>query len=555
MKKINLALIVAFLFVTQSFVLAERTLDRTEILQILRTITSNPRETWISSGTIQATHNTYNALTGQTVISDVEIKYDGTRFYWEIDIDSQNSVEQLKSYSSEEEFDLNLNKSRIFVWDGENYTMYFKSSGHSITAEQPTNTSPLVNGALTAGIIPWGYGFYTYESLCEAEIFAEATEVYDNEEIHLTIKKMGFPTLSFVIDPTKDYSVLSCTMNNSGGSLTKKEYFDYQLVADRWVPTSVVIERNDTRTGTSKLISYDNWEFTYISPEMPQPESFNAAYENDVLVEYHSPSIDKPLSYYHSDKINASLLLKSKLANIIGTEQTGNCATKVLGYVLPNLGKEVDEPNLIKLINSATNKTSLYALKQFVTNLELYSIAGRTNLNTLRGLNNCQIILHLSENNHYVILGGIDENKVWIIDLESQKFLYNEYIDEFVLGDWEGVAFVVSDSPINLPEGFSEFNEVELHQITGASIPKFSCSELIQAYDIAFCSEMISGGCGGWYRTWYNRWGCAEDENGGQCTGTPVVGNVSSLCVEDLYYPGYCDITGTWYSQYIRACQ
>ena len=66
MKKINLALIVAFLFVTQSFVLAERTLDRTEILQILRTITSNPRETWISSGTIQATHNTYNALTGQT---------------------------------------------------------------------------------------------------------------------------------------------------------------------------------------------------------------------------------------------------------------------------------------------------------------------------------------------------------------------------------------------------------------------------------------------------------------------------------------------------------
>ena len=115
MKKINLTLMIVLLFAMQSLVLAERTLGRAEILQILHALTDNPRETWISSGTIQATHNTYNALTKQTVISDVKIKYDGTRFYWEIDIDSQNSVEELEISFSEDKFDLNLNKTRIFV--------------------------------------------------------------------------------------------------------------------------------------------------------------------------------------------------------------------------------------------------------------------------------------------------------------------------------------------------------------------------------------------------------------------------------------------------------
>ncbi|MHC4116831.1 MAG: hypothetical protein ACYSWO_04920, partial [Planctomycetota bacterium] len=129
-------LISAFLIGT---VHADRQLPEAEILQIFEVLTAQPRKTWISSGTIRATHEQFRAsrttdegeITSRiaeeirefqaktdrvevaahirkmrldaipfnvryelsnryTMKSSVVVKYDGSRFYWEVNVNSRS---------------------------------------------------------------------------------------------------------------------------------------------------------------------------------------------------------------------------------------------------------------------------------------------------------------------------------------------------------------------------------------------------------------------------------------------------------------------------------
>jgi len=139
MKTKNILLAVVFLLSVSCAAFADRELDRTEILQIFQQLTSQPRKTWISAGTIEATREEYkapkttdrNEINNQinqsvqeyqssldkreltenlqkmkldaipfnvryrlsneyTMNSTVTVRYDGNRFYWEINVDSRN---------------------------------------------------------------------------------------------------------------------------------------------------------------------------------------------------------------------------------------------------------------------------------------------------------------------------------------------------------------------------------------------------------------------------------------------------------------------------------
>jgi len=139
MKTKNILLVVLFLLSVSCAAFADRELDRTEILQIFEQLTSQPRKTWIPAGTIEATREEYKApkttdrneinnrigekiqqyqsnpdkreltenlqkmkldalpfnvryrLSNEyTMNSTVTIRYDGNRFYWEINVDSRN---------------------------------------------------------------------------------------------------------------------------------------------------------------------------------------------------------------------------------------------------------------------------------------------------------------------------------------------------------------------------------------------------------------------------------------------------------------------------------
>ena len=138
MAKTHLPLTIALVFCLGATALADRALERSEVLAILQKLTASPTTTWIRAGTIQASHyedqqakttstseidaeiqrriDRYNAgstnpdlsadfkklvldaipfntrydLTNHyTMNSNVTIRYDDNRFYWDITVTSR----------------------------------------------------------------------------------------------------------------------------------------------------------------------------------------------------------------------------------------------------------------------------------------------------------------------------------------------------------------------------------------------------------------------------------------------------------------------------------
>lgn len=551
-------LFIAFLLVGFGSVIADRQLDKTEISQILQTLTDTPKYTWIPGGTIEAAHQEFNASSGYTTDSIVMLMYDGERFYWEINIDSHVREAKPNKRDREKGFDINRNRARVFAWDGQSYTMYFKSGNHAIVMENPIDIPVAATGPLTAGVIPWGYGLYTSANLLEFETSAIEIEDDGQKQIHLTLDKTNSKTINMTLDPSKNYAVLSCSVNNPGRSLTTQAYGDYKLTGRAWIPNTIIIERYDSSKQELKLLSYDYWDIKYIninlSQFVPEPK-----YETNALVEFHSPMLDKPLSYRYSEEVDTEILLQERLDILLsGDMRSQNCATLAMRHVAKRLGKEIAEDKIFELAQKPDEDTSLYAMIQFGRDLGFYCLAVRTDIATLKDLSDCKVILHLPRAKHYVVLEHVDETSIWLIDLSDDRFYYSVGLDYF-RGDWaDGTALLLSDKPLDAPMGSSKISEDKQHIILGsdgAGFGTYSCTDLIQEYNVQLCSEMVLGTCGGVYEMWHTRYGCELNEGGGYCTGTGIVGSVYSYCIEDALNPGECTTTGEYYSRYIRACQ
>jgi hypothetical protein len=440
----------------------------------------------------------------------------------------------------------------VFVWDGERYTTYFRPGNHAIVNENPTDIPVAVNGPLTAGIVRWGYGIFTLENLSGAE---SAAEVDGEGHIRLRLNKTGAPEMVFVLDPAKDYALLSSSMEYAGGSSVTKIYGDYELVSGKWIPTSIIIERRGNNKQPPQLISRDYWDFTSVSPILPQANSFRVPYETDALVEFYTPVSKKALWYRYYSEVDTDLLLQKKLEIALTKDsQSQNCATVAMKYVLERLGKNVNDQDLAKLVSGSNKSTSLYALRQFARDLDLHCLVVKTDIPTLKILKDCQAILHLSAANHYVVFEYIDDEYVWIIDLDSNKFFYRTKLSKFGLNWSTGTALLVSDKPLDPDPNDTLINDSDLYEITGSTeggLTDFTCSDEIQKYKTLNC-PIPDGLCGGRYWEWFNRYGCEPNSVGDGCQGTPMPGNRSMACINDG--PIDCRTIGDWLIQPIRAC-
>ncbi len=563
MKIRDFVLAVILLFIAGDFAFADRQLDQSQIQQIFQTLTDQPRNTWIPAGTIEAKHLEYKASSGYVTESTVIVKYDGDRFYWEINIDSHTRQTQPQAApngkSSQDDLDLDWNKKRVFAWDGQQYTMYFRPGNQAIVTEKPSDIPVKVNGPLTAGIVPWGYGVYTYEELSAAESSAIEVEVDGRKQVQMELKKADTMEIVFVLDPSKDYAVLSWSLNYAGRPTIIQTYSNYEIVSGKWVPTTIVIERYDNSKQPPELFSYDEWHLTSINTSIPQPDFFKVAYETDALVEWYSSIIDKPLSYRYSNKVNTDSLFLDRLEIALahGT-QTQNCAMAATKYISEQLGKNVTDQKLAGLVNGPNKETSLYALRQFARGLGFHCLAVKTDIRTLKNLKSCQAILHLPRAKHYVVLEHIDDEYVWIIDLDANNFYYRTKLEHFGI-DWsEGTALLLSNKPLDLEGTYTEIGEGQQHKIMGSDEDGFgyySCTDLIQQSDRIYCPGMFNGVCGGRYRIYFERYGCKEDEQGGICIGVGIIGSISYDCIEDKDNPGACvGDEDEPYCKHIRAC-
>ncbi|OHB59957.1 MAG: hypothetical protein A2167_06530 [Planctomycetes bacterium RBG_13_46_10] len=581
---------------------ADRQLDKSETLQIFQTLTNQPKKTWISAGTIEATHTEYRApkttnsaeinnqinkeikeyqnntnkreltqelqkmkldaipfnvryrLSNEYVMNSKEIiRFEGDKFYWEINVisraDSIKLPADLEGNFMTEEFNLSWNKSRSFTWDGDKYTISLLSMNYAIV-DSTGSTPHVVNGVLTAGIIPWGYGDYTYNQLSAAEFSAEERDINKQTQVHLTFNTSDGTKIICVLAPEMNYAALSCSIDKPSDSVIQQRYSGYRLISGQWIPATISIEQYDSRS--NKLLASDLWNLTKISDATPAVSSFIAEYQHDASIEYSSSVTDKPVMYRYSNIADVDLLLGEKLAYAASEgSQPQNCATAALKYTISRFGKTVNDRQLAQLVSNADGTTNLYAMKQFVQGLGLYSRVVQTDLAALKNLSGCKAILHIPGKNHFVVLDQIDDKSVWLVDLSSNQFYYHTDINVFGM-DWtEGIALLISDKPIKLQNGFIEIADNQLRNIIGAS--GYTCTYLYQEYDVVYCGY-LAGECFGYYEQYFERWGC-EYATSGSCTNSKMLRMIESPCINSPYDPESCTVTGTWYGSFMLACQ
>jgi hypothetical protein len=598
MKVRCILLAVIFLAAGGGRVTAERQLDSVEIEQILQQLTSQPKETWIPAGVIEAQHQEYRAAkitdpneirskikqkitqymgkpnkverteglqkakvdaipfntqyelaNEHTMNSSVIVRVDGEKFYWEINVDSRtDSVKPGKELAGNfmtNQFNLAWNGKRVFAWDGEKYSRYcwpVNDARIDSTGYVPVE----VGGPLTAGCIPWGHEYYSYDSLSAADTEAVETDIDGQTVINLTVNNSEGKQMSFVLDPAKSYAVISSSITGFGNSVFSNQYSDYQLVSGNWVPETILLERFEA--GSNRLLSRDLWEITSIDGSVPGQGSFEVEYEHDALIEYVSSVTDRPAMYRYSEMIDTEQLLAERLAFAANEGvQPQNCATAALKYAVGQLGKNVTDSQLASLVGEPDNETSLYTMKQFAEGLGLYCRAVTADISSLKEMENCRAILHVPGKKHFVVLESIDNSHVRIVDLSNNKFYYRTDINFFSM-DWSaGTALLLSNASI---EGeFTEIPDTELGAIIGAS--GYSCTKLLQEDDFIGC-DYIFETCVGLIVNYYERHGCEGAENGsceeqwmGRCGTCP--------CIEG-HPPGTCTGLGDWVYYYMWAC-
>jgi hypothetical protein len=591
--------IIVIVLLGSGIAVADRPLERAELLQIFEQLTAQPRKTWIAAGTIEASHQEYVASTvtdvneinrqiaaeiqryrnesnkrelteelqkmkldsipfnirhelsnEYTMHSTEQVKFDGKRFYWEINVDSRSdSVKPGRDLAGNfmtQQFDLSVNQRRIFVWDGEKYTTYFLP-GNNATVNAGENTPHPVNGPLTAGVVPWGYGRYTYSNLSAVESSGIESTVNGETQIVLTLKEANGSESHFTLDSAKNYALENCLIEKTDGSTISRQYSDYAFIAGSWVPKTILIEQFEA--GSGRLKARDLWNLTAIDDSVPQANAFDVPYESDALVEYYSDENTKPAVYRQSNAADTNQLLTKRLA-IVKSDgaNTRNCATIATGYVASEFGVTISDEDLASLVNQARGATSMYDMKYFLQGFELYCRAVKTNIDTLKNLNGCKAILHFPGKNHFVVVDRIDDQYVWITDLSSAKFYDRTEISFFDM-DWpNGTALIVSKQPIQ--GDFNEISSGQLADIIGGS--GYSCTKLLQQYDVIFCSR-VGGLCGGKYYEYYTRYGC-EAAGSGSCYNTRMSRYKSTPCIQDPYDPEACTGTGEWTSYYMMAC-
>ncbi|MCK4886861.1 MAG: hypothetical protein KAS96_05695, partial [Planctomycetes bacterium] len=466
-----LLLVIVFSIGISNLAFGERQLEEAEVVQILQELTREPKKTWISAGTIEAIHEEYktakttdlneiddqirqkineyqNNLDNTTSLEDIRkmkldaipfntryklsneytmtsavtLKYDGDKFFWKIIVNSRtDSIKPGKELANNfmtDNFNLEWNAKRIFAWDGQNYTTY--SSGNHAIIDSKSDTPNPVNGPLTAGLIPWGYGYYTYENLINAEPAATEDITDGLLLVTLTLNNSNGMFMTFILDVEKNYALVSHSIE-MGEVVFTVQYDNYISVSDNWVPTIILVEKIEATT--NRLLKRDLWNFASIDSNTPAIDSFEIEFDDDAIVEYVSDITNKPAMYRNWTTANTDELLAERLTYAANQgSQKQNCATIALKYALDQLGKEATDSQLAELVADSTGDTHLLEMKQFAQSLGLYCQAVTTDLDTLKDLDNCLVILHIPGRSHFVVLESIDDKYVRVIDLANDKF-------------------------------------------------------------------------------------------------------------------------------------
>jgi len=581
--------------------LADRVLDRAEILALFEARTAAGRLTWVESGVIRASHWEYRAAvqpdsqeveqavqhavmehrSGRTtvplgaglrkqlldalpfntqyrlsnesaMVSDVLLKYDGQRFFWQINLESRyDSLElplALTGNPMVRRFDPAANAQRTFVWDGQEYTT-FTGQGGSAVVDAAGNLPRVVGGPLTAGIIPWGSGLLSPADLETAD--SSGVERLDGtqRQWHLTVTASNGTLIEIILLPDKDYVPSYWRLAPVAEAVQTVQCSQYFQVAGQWVAGSIIVEKHAWDTG--RLLEHDMWELYEVQTPDLTPADFEAPLPPDTLVEYFTSVAEQPLRYRTSITADTGQLRAERLV-LLATQanQPWNCAALALRYAARRLDRQLEQADCAALVHPDGTPASLLEIKQRALDLGLHARAVRTDLRTLSAMADCQIILHLPGQAHFVLLDAVADGKAWILDMAADRFYYT--IEAAFLGmDWpDGAALLLSDRPISLPG-----NAVELDAATAAGLlggdEAYSCTKILQRPYCIYCEQ--AGICMGYFEYYFERCAC-EAALTGSCTMTLLPRYMESPCLMDPWGSG-CMPNGVWTSYNMLSCE
>lgn len=545
MKRVTALFLISLTAV--SWAVADRPMERAQTLQLFERLCRRPTAGWIQTGRLKAIHHSSDIITGETTETLETVTTDGKKFAWQIRMTPDSDAAASKTPYSKDFME--WNRDRVFIWDGLLYTLYFRPGNHAIVYENPS-IPVVVTGPLTAGHIPWGQGIFTLKSLSAASFSATEVQTKDGLRIQLSLQPADRPQMQFVLDPARADAVLSYTLLRAEGSRVIQTYGNFIEQENGWIPTNILIDRYDH----NQLQTSDAWEIVSVQNMLPRPESFTVAFQEKALVEYHSPVLDKAVFYRHSDVRNIKPLLEKRFVAALKKEdlQKQNCGTVAVEKILSEVGISVTDLELEALIRADSGDTTLYQIQQFLLQKGLSCLPVKTDIPGLGRFKKAQVLLHFPQKKHFVLLDRIDGDTVWLIDLDRQTFYHSM---DFVRlkQEWAGIALVISKEPFSVQGDERPIPDPILENIAGSA--DYSCSNLIQHYDVVFCPQMALGSCGGRYEMWNDLYGCKIDASGGYCEGTKRVSSVYSSCIEDMHDPIQCTPTGNFIAKHMRACQ
>lgn len=539
----------------------EQPLTPSEVNALIQTLASNPRMTWLPAGSITAQCLKYQHGEPGVTESVEDFHFNGNRFYWHIRVKEDTTPEespQPDALARARRAECEMNRERIFCWDGRQYTRYYKSAGYAVMIEHMVSSPLELYGPFSAGIIPWGYGDYSEAVLSKYEKSAVRITEAGSEIIRLTILNHDIqPALNMVfeLDPGKNHAALSYSLENEAAAMHHL-YGDFTRVGGQWIPQTISVEKYDKQTSPPTLLSYEDWSFETISGTVPSESAFQVVPANETLVELAPYEDQKSYLFHYSDQADIASLLDQKVA--LSTDGTGtpqNCATAAAWHIARKFKRPVTSYELSPLVDSSSGQTSLYHLRRKLEGTGLYCSTVTAQLEDLKKYPRCTALIHLTDASHYVVLDHVDDMNVWFVDLTSRKFYWKKSIRDFLVSWKDRTALLVSDDPLNLPMDLNALTVTEEMQVMGGELTGFSCTDQLQITERILCSKP-SGGflCFGVYYKIWERYGCQEDAGGGTCSGEGMIGYEYSACVNNPDVLGTCTLSGKWLSRYIRAC-
>jgi hypothetical protein len=492
----------------------------------------------------------YEYQNKSTTVTTEYIKVDGARFSRETCIDSHKDSITPSPLQAENNFinqlNVETNKRQVYTYDGKRNAKYIKSANSALVED--SLGAPKLPKALRAGLIPWGEGIFSQETILSSDPSASIQQIDGKQLIHLEFHH-ELASVTATLDPEKSMATLDCTLTTDNGEkISRFSLSEYIQMNGRWIPTSVFSEQLAPQNDQYRLLKSDHWQLEILDASSLQAKDFGPRFKDDTLINYVSPMSRKPFHYQYRNDADTDELLMQRLSTL-ADKRPQNCASVAIEYIAKQLNKPLSVAPSTLIDYAGT--TNLYDMQQYFTSEGMFAKAVKTTIDKLSSYEDCFALIHLPHISHFLLIESIDEHDIWAIDLTSNNF-YMSYPKDTFQKEWmDGIALLVSDQRIITSE--KTVSQFDSRIISGGA--GLQCTYKVQDYYQTLCALTPGGICIGYKEIYFPYYLCSPAPFG-ECNNDMVVlDRIRLFCRSNAIVSEMCDVESEVYFFLDWACE